>query len=62
MIIKRAKAKGIMWNYNINDNVKFTHNYSENNNVVDIMDNTYLDSPYQRKDYTDHNNTFCFKY
>lgn len=56
---KEGESKGIMWNYNINDNVKFTHNYSENNNVVDIMDNTYLDSPYQRKDYTDHNNTFA---
>ncbi len=54
-----GESKGIMWNYNINDNVKFTHNYNESNNIVDIMDNTYLKSPYQRKDYTDHNNMFA---
>ena len=56
---KDGESKGVMWNYNINDNVKFTHNYVENNNIVDIIDNKYLNSPYQRKDYTDHNNTFA---
>ena len=28
----KGESKGILWNYNINDNVKFTHNYVENNN------------------------------
>ena len=55
----KGESKGILWNYNINDNVKFTHNYVENNNVMDIIDNTYLKSPYQRKEYDDHNNTFA---
>lgn len=55
----KGESKGILWNYNINDNVKFTHNYVENNNVMDVIDNTYLKSPYQRKEYDDHNNTFA---
>lgn len=36
-----------------------THNYVENNNVMDVIDNKYLKSPYQRKEYDDHNNTFA---
>lgn len=55
----KGESKGILWNYNINDNLKFTHNYVENNNVMDVIDNTYLKSPYQRKEYDDHNNTFA---
>ena len=55
----KGESKGILWNYNINDNVKFTHNYVENNNVMDVIDNKYLQSPYQRKEYDDHNNTFA---
>ena len=55
----KGESKGILWNYNINDNVKFTHNYVENNNVMDVIDNKYLKSPYQRKEYDDHNNTFA---
>lgn len=54
-----GESKGILWNYNINDNIKFTHNYVENNNVMDVIDNKYLKSPYQRKEYDDHNNTFA---
>lgn len=55
----KGESKSILWNYNINDNVKFTHNYVENNNVMDVIDNKYLKSPYQRKEYDDHNNTFA---
>ena len=55
----KGESKGILWNYNINNNLKFTHNYVENNNVMDVIDNKYLKSPYQRKEYDDHNNTFA---
>lgn len=56
---KKGENKGILWNYNINKNVKLTHNYVESNNVMDVIDDTYLKSPYQRKEYNDHNNTFA---
>lgn len=54
----KGESKGILWNYNINDNLKFTHNYIESDNRVDIQDSTYLKSPYQIKEYEDNNNSF----
>lgn len=58
----KGESKGILWNYNINDNLKFTHNYIESDNRVDIQDSTYLKSPYQIKEYEDNNNSFLLTY
>ena len=58
----KGEDKGVLFNYNVNDNLKFTYNYTESNNTVNILDNTYLKSPYQIKDYEDHNNSFILRY
>ncbi|MBQ8417258.1 MAG: TonB-dependent receptor [Phascolarctobacterium sp.] len=58
----KGENKGLLFNYNVNDNLKFTYNYSKTNNTVDVMDNRYLKSPYQSKEYEDHNNNFIVRY
>lgn len=58
----KGEDKGILFNYNVTDNLKFTYNYSKTNNTVDIMDSRYKKSPYQSKEYEDHNNSLILRY
>lgn len=46
----------------INDNLKFSHNFVNTQNTIYQMDNSYLKSPYQKKMYEDTNNTFLLNY
>ena len=56
--------KGIRWNYDINDNLTFYHQYSENkNNVSQINpDNKYKNGVIQTNNYKDTDNSFILKY
>lgn len=58
----KGEDKGIFWNYKINDNLKFGHNFVNTQNTIYQMDNSYLKSPYQKKMYEDTNNTFLLNY
>lgn len=58
----KGEDKGIFWNYKINDNLKFSHNFVNTQNTIYQMDNSYLKSPYQKKMYEDTNNTFLLNY
>ena len=57
----KGEDKGILWNYNITDNLKFTHSYVESRNAMAIEDNTYK-SHQQKNEYEDHNNIFILQY
>lgn len=58
----KGEDKGVFWNYKINDNLKFSHNYVNTKNTISQMDDSYLKSPYQKKMYEDTNNTFLLNY
>lgn len=59
---KKGNDWGIFWNYAINDNLKFSHNYVNTKNTASQMDSDYKNSPYQTKKYEDDNNTFLLNY
>ena len=58
----KGSDKGIFWNYKINDNWKFSHNYVNTKNDMSVSDSSYKVSPYQTKKYEDHNNTFLVNF
>ena len=53
--------KGIRWHYDINDKLTFTHQYSENENVVSQInpEGKYKNGLYQRNTYIDTDNNFA---
>ncbi len=60
-----GERKGIRWNYDINDNIEFTHSYSLNDNTVSQInpDSTkYNNGLIQRNDYKDTDNSFILKF
>ena len=58
----KGEDRGVYWNYAINDNWKFSHNYVNTKNTISQMDSSYTKSPYQVKKYEDHNNTFLLDF
>ncbi len=59
-----GERKGIRWNYDINDNLTFYHQYSENKNNVSQMnpDDKYYNGVIQTNNYKDTDNSFILKY
>ena len=59
-----GERKGIRWNYNINDNLTFYHQYSENKNNVSHMDiyGNYNNGVAQVNNYKDIDNNFTLNY
>ncbi len=59
-----GERKGIRWNYDINDNLTFYHQYSENeNNVSQINPEGYYNNGlYQVNNYKDSDNNFTLNY
>lgn len=57
----KGEDKGITWKYDLAEGLTFTHNFSKNKNIVDILDTNYADK-YQRRRYDDENNSFLLNY
>lgn len=57
----KGEDKGITWKYDLAEGLTFTHNFSKNKNIVDILDTKYADK-YQRRRYDDENNSFLLNY
>lgn len=59
-----GERKGIRWNYDINENLIFTHQYSKNDNKVSQIspDGGYVNGVLQTNDYRDTDNTFQLRF
>lgn len=59
-----GKRKGIRWNYDINDNLTFYHQYSENDNKVSqiALNKNYNGKVLQTNDYKDTDNNFALNF
>ena len=57
----KGERKSIMWNYQINDGLKFTHNYSENEHKY-MQKNAVAKKYSQLRDYYNTDNNFLLTY
>ncbi len=59
---KEGQDRGVYWNYQLTDKLKFSHNYVHTKNTATLSDDSYKGGLYQAKKYEDHNNTFLLNY
>lgn len=59
---KKGQDRGVYWNYELTDNLKFSHNYVYTKNTATLSDDSYKGGLYQVKKYEDHNNTFLLNF